>query len=164
MPRGVGFLRYWTLSNLPLFLLAAPVLAMMVKSGIDIVCQPGWPYPSESHAKAPLPASSSSSKTDSKSAAEASIDQADTTTARTRVLVVSMAVTQVLIAILALASYHVQIITRLASGYPAWCWWLAGCLISSDPGKKLLGDRIVVFGVMYALIQTALFACFLPPA
>lgn len=31
-PRGVGFLRYWTLSNVPLFLLATPSLILLLYS------------------------------------------------------------------------------------------------------------------------------------
>lgn len=81
---------------------------------------------------------------------------------RLGVLVGSMAVSQMLLVLLAVSSYHVQIITRLSSGYPAWYWWLAACLKSSK--TRAMGSGIVVFVIMYASIQGALFASFLPPA
>jgi len=68
-----------------------------------------------------------------------------------------------------LTSYHVQIITRLSSGYPVWYWWLA-CLTLEDEKIHLFGrtwhsSRIVSSWMIgYALIQAGLFASFLPPA
>lgn len=38
--RNVGFLKYWTLSNIPLFLLAAPCLFLIFKSGLSILLPP----------------------------------------------------------------------------------------------------------------------------
>lgn len=77
-------------------------------------------------------------------------------------LVWAMALSQVILSLLAITSYHVQIITRLASGYPIWYWWLARIL---GHGKtSSLGGKVVVFMIMYATIQGALFASFLPPA
>lgn len=78
------------------------------------------------------------------------------------VVVRSMVFAQVMIVALAFTSYHVQIITRLSSGYPAWYWWVAACLRS--PKTRGMGSGLVVFMVMYASIQAVLFASFLPPA
>jgi len=75
-------------------------------------------------------------------------------------LVRSAAAAQIALAVLALTTYHVQIITRISSGYPVWYWWLGGKLVRGEAW----GNRIVVFMVMYASIQGALFASFLPPA
>lgn len=75
-------------------------------------------------------------------------------------LIQSTAAAQVLLAVLAATTYHVQIITRISSGYPLWHWWLAGLLVRGDK----TGSRIVMFMVLYASIQGALFASFLPPA
>jgi phosphatidylinositol glycan class V len=69
---------------------------------------------------------------------------------------------QVMLAILAITSYHVQIITRIASGYPIWYWWLARRFFS--PKFSTSGNQVVIFMVMYASIQAVLFASFLPPA
>ncbi len=79
---------------------------------------------------------------------------------RLAALVQSAAVTQVVLAVLAFTSYHVQIITRLSSAYPLWYWWVAGLLVRGDK----TGGRVVVFMVVYAVVQGVLFASFLPPA
>lgn len=81
---------------------------------------------------------------------------------RLELVVRSMAVAQMLLVGLTFTSYHVQIITRLSSGYPAWYWWAAACLRSSK--TRQLGSALVVFSVMYASIQGVLYASFLPPA
>ncbi|GAB1315861.1 ER membrane glycoprotein subunit of the GPI transamidase complex-like protein [Madurella fahalii] len=127
-----GFLRYWTVSNLPLFLLAAPMLAVLVRSGVEQL------------------------RTDRR----LSLTDKPAESARLLSLVRSAAAAQVLLAVLAVTMYHVQIITRISSGYPLWYWWLAGSLIRQDKS----GSRIVTFMVMYASIQGVLFASFLPPA
>ena len=129
--RNVGFLRYWTVSNLPLFLLAAPMLVVMLKSGLGYLAVPQ------------LPAAGKPAET-----------------SRLSSLVQSAAAAQVLLALLAVTTYHVQIITRISSGYPLWHWWLAEKLIRGDKSASLL----VMFMVIYASIQGALFASFLPPA
>lgn len=89
--------------------------------------------------------------------------------ARLGVFVQATAAIQGVVAILALTSYHVQIINRLASGYFVWYWWIAGSLVESGDGeksglKKGTGRGLVVFMAMYAAIQGALYASFLPPA
>lgn len=86
-----------------------------------------------------------------------------------QILIGSAAAEQVLLAVLAVSTYHVQIITRISSGYPLWYWWLAQQLIGDGDmqqkqQKKKLGKGIVVFMVMYAAIQGVLFTSFLPPA
>lgn len=134
--RNSGFLHYWTLPNAPLFLLAAPMLFVMGKGGKDIFLQASRISPSQ--------------------------DQNNVDTARLKLVVRSMAAAQVLLVGLAVTNYHVQIITRLSSGYPAWYWWVAACLRSTK--TRQLGSGLVVFAVMYALIQGVLFASFLPPA
>lgn len=133
--KGNGFLRYWTVSNLPLFLLAAPMLTILIKSGIDTIREASAkPSPKEPKDHGP----------------------------RLRTMKISMAGAQVALAVLALTSYHVQIITRISSGYPVWYWWVAHRL--HDREKPWSGRCIVVFMVMYAIIQGVLFASFLPPA
>lgn len=76
---------------------------------------------------------------------------------------------QIALAALALTSYHVQIITRLSSGYPVWYWWVAS-LVLEDRKTSLMGRKwstafvISRWMVMYAMVQGGLFASFLPPA
>jgi phosphatidylinositol glycan class V len=74
----------------------------------------------------------------------------------------ALAGSQAILAVLAITTYHVQIITRISSGYPVWYWWVASCLM--DKKKQGYGAGIVMFMVMYAGIQGVLFASFLPPA
>lgn len=76
--------------------------------------------------------------------------------------VLTLAVIQTLVAVLAITNFHVQIITRLSSGYPVWYWWIAQRLRNGETRKT--GAMVVVFMVMYAGIQGGLFASFLPPA
>lgn len=81
---------------------------------------------------------------------------------RLATLIQCMAISQLILAVLAFTSYHVQIVSRLSSAYPIWYWWLAQSL-AGGPRSKMAGG-IVVFMVMYASIQGILFASFLPPA
>ncbi|KAJ0110133.1 hypothetical protein J7T55_000565 [Diaporthe amygdali] len=134
---NTGFLRYWTLSNAPLFALAAPMLFVMGKGGKDLFFQ--------------------GSRVSKEHGPASNLDSS-----RLVLVVRSMAFAQVLLAAMTFTSYHVQIITRLSSGYPAWYWWLAACLKS--PKTRNMGSGFVVFMVMYASIQAVLFASFLPPA
>ncbi|KAL0942065.1 gpi mannosyltransferase 2 [Colletotrichum truncatum] len=135
---GVGFLRYWTPSNIPLFALAAPVLALLIVSGLDVLKRPSGLERSPT------------------------ADKSGKNLSTKEIIVFSLAATQVLLAVLAITTYHVQIITRIASGHAVWYWWVAGCLL--DDEKRGLGVKVVTFSVMYAAIQGALFASFLPPA
>lgn len=79
-----------------------------------------------------------------------------------RLFVRTLAASQALLAVLAITNYHVQIISRLSSGYAVWYWWVAGCLL--DRRRQAWACRIIVFITMYAGIQGGLFASFLPPA
>ncbi|RYP90483.1 hypothetical protein DL770_003394 [Monosporascus sp. CRB-9-2] len=134
---NVGFLRYWMPGNIPLFLLAAPVLYLLMRSGVETLRAP------------------SSLLRSGETGPAASLAAAGR-------LLRSMALSQLVLAALAITNYHVQIITRLSSGYPLWYFWLAGML--GSPTNSAFGSKVVVFMVMYATIQGALFACFLPPA
>ncbi|KAJ3525485.1 hypothetical protein NM208_g11620 [Fusarium decemcellulare] len=132
--RDVGFLKYWTPNQIPLFILAAPMLTILIKSGIELVDEPSRGL------RTMVPGTN---------------DQC-------RLLVRTLAVMQTLLAVLAITNYHVQIISRLSSGYPVWYWWVASCFL--DKQRQGLGYGVVVFITMYAAIQGGLFASFLPPA
>jgi phosphatidylinositol glycan class V len=76
------------------------------------------------------------------------------------------AIPQLVLTVLALTTYHVQIITRISSGYMVWYWWLA-FLASEEPQarrKRGLPMIAVRWMVIYAIVQGGLFASFLPPA
>lgn len=133
--RNVGFLRYWTLPNVPLFLLAGPMLYLLAKSGADFFSRPH------------IINEGMKNSTVSDNLAS---------------LIRSMASAQLLLTVLAITNYHTQIITRISSGYPLWYLWLANQL--SHDKTAGFGKNFVIFMVMYAGIQGALFASFLPPA
>ncbi|KAK1775088.1 GPI mannosyltransferase [Copromyces sp. CBS 386.78] len=174
---NVGFFRYWTLPNIPLFLLAAPMLAILVKSALDQLSQrppspPATATTANADGKSITLTSASgpaSSASDTPSSGFVKSDESTKAHQRMQILIRSAAAEQVLLSVLAVSTYHVQIITRISSGYPLWYWWLAQQLIGAGGGdknknKKKLGKGIVVFMVMYAAIQGVLFTSFLPPA
>ncbi|KAK6581506.1 hypothetical protein PZA11_006197 [Diplocarpon coronariae] len=134
-----GFLRYWKFSNLPLFLLATPMLALLTVSGL-------WGLSSEAgRQQEPAPSARKESRGDH----------------ATRQVLRNLAFSQLILVILTLTTAHVQIITRISSASPVWLWYAA---LASPEGHPLLGRNLVQFVVVYALVQGALFASFLPPA
>ena len=81
----------------------------------------------------------------------------------------SLAIPQLVLVLLALTTYHVQIITRLSSGYPLVYWALVSLMMRYEKLLVLNREWNVVQGltrwmVFYGLIQAGLFASFLPPA
>lgn len=151
---GVGFMKYWTLNNLPLFLLAAPMLAMLLWAGY-------LGFLRADHL-AVLAISGEGKKH----------DDFDDTKIFTSVLA-RLAVPQLVLAVLAATSFHVQIINRISSGYAVWYIVLAIAIqADSEERTRLLGRHLedgtlkwlVRAMVMYAMVQGGLFACFLPPA
>lgn len=143
LKRNVGFLRYWTLSNLPLFALAAPLLVLMFVSAIWAV-RASTSQPSETE---PREQAASASKS---------------------VIIRTLALPQLVLVILALTNFHVQIITRISSAYPVLYIWLASHLGQRQPTlphwMPVEPQFIVYWMVVYALVQGSLFAGFLPPA
>ncbi|PWY87607.1 DUF409 domain protein [Aspergillus heteromorphus CBS 117.55] len=145
---NVGFLRYWTASNIPLFLLAMPMLAILCRSSLwalDVAVPFIFPR------------------------ALSGVDQSSSS-ATTASLLLRLAVPQGILALMALTSYHVQIINRISSGYPLWYWYLV-YLVSGNWGQSrptLQDSRTFTVAVRamvaYALIQATLFGSFLPPA
>lgn len=146
--RGVGFLRYWTVSNIPLFLLAAPMLLILFLSSF-------WAM------GASTPASAFNVSLKSVSAPSSS--PAST-------LLTRLAVAQFILTAMALTSYHVQIVNRISSGYPLWYWYLAcqalGASERTLPTAKNHNyfPALVQVMAIYALVQGVLFGSFLPPA
>lgn len=133
---NVGFLRYWTPGNIPLFLLAAPMIYLMMRCSLEMLISYTVGFGKQAAAV--------------RCQSDASI------------LIQAMALSQLILATLAVTSYHIQIITRISSGYPLWYFWLSRCL--GDSKTCNFGSGVVVCMVMYAAIQGALFASFLPPA
>jgi phosphatidylinositol glycan class V len=88
----------------------------------------------------------------------------------------SLAAPQLILAILTFAKHHVQIITRMASGYPVWYFWIADLLMKEYSSvrleKKEVGSQkqhsyaslAITYMISYTAVQGVLFASFLPPA
>ncbi|KAF3481377.1 GPI mannosyltransferase 2 [Arthroderma uncinatum] len=148
--RNVGFLRYWTFSNLPLFCIAAPAICILVYSGIRVwatllpmLAEPGQ-----------------------KDGGETKADSDSSYSLRYQA---RLALPQVVLALLAVTNYHIQIVNRISSGYPLWYWFLASCLVSEKRNSttlpRWLSSHVILrVTVMYGLVQACLFASFLPPA
>ncbi|KAK3079828.1 hypothetical protein LTS18_003794 [Coniosporium uncinatum] len=178
---NVGFLRYWTASNVPLFLLAAPMLYLLFSTGIRALAMR-----TERTSRSPPPSSTSR---DSRNNSAVQTGEALFAVQMLR----RLAVPQLLLALLALTSFHVQIVIRIASAYPVWYILLASDMLGDDAvgeqagkergaikgrtdnevrgrGGGRTGERkewtpVLVKGLMiYGLVQAGLFASFLPPA
>ena len=139
MGRNVGFLRYWTLSNLPLFALAGPILFCFWTSTI-------WAWSLHDQGK-------------------------DKDLPIGHIVLRRLSIPSATLGVLAFTTYHVQVLTRLSSGYPVWDWWLAWEIVETQKQaraegalRRNLGIWVVRWMVMYGVIQAALFASFLPPA
>ncbi|KAL8752303.1 MAG: hypothetical protein Q9199_005839 [Rusavskia elegans] len=150
---NVGLFRYWTLSNAPLFLLATPMLLILIASALKFL--PPSERPSSAIDKTkPLPINEFRER--------GWLSPVGVDVAR------RLAVPQLILALLALTNYHVQIVTRISSGYPLWCWWLASRIVARDcielAGCEISVKVVVMWMVIYACLQAGLFAAFLPPA
>jgi phosphatidylinositol glycan class V len=80
-----------------------------------------------------------------------------------------LALPQLVLSFVAITSFHVQIVNRIASGYPLWYlmiaeWLMDGQTTSGNATAHRRGQWAVRGMVGYALIQGILFANFLPPA
>ncbi len=154
--RDVGFLKYWTVSNIPLFLLAAPMLYILAQSA-RWGC--GWTRT----------ASGASKETTRSTTGKRKTKEPKSTSFTNRDILRRISIPQAVLATLALTNYHVQVITRLSSGYPVWYWWLASMIIDArDPqifGRRWRPAKTTVrWIIIYGVVQGGLFASFLPPA
>ncbi|KAF2231220.1 glycosyltransferase family 76 protein [Viridothelium virens] len=170
---GTGFLKYWKISNIPLFILSSPMLYFLIVSALEILTSVARPADyrhtrSNTHNEDIV----MSQKSDSRSVSS-------NTKAPRKNILLRLALPQLLVSVLALTYFHVQIINRLSSGYPLWYLWVASQLVedhsvfvptqrrTNPSAKRPSGSQsqIIVRGmVMYAIIHAGLFSCFLPPA
>jgi len=139
--RNVGLFRYWTLSNLPLFLLAAPMLTILIKSAL-------WAFNFNPDQKA-----------DMLTRGDKNAGIAHDT--ETFPILRNLAVQQLLLALLTMTTAHVQIVTRISSAFPVWLWYAA---VPTKERDSVLVRNLVRFMVIYSVIQGGLFASLLPPA
>ena len=145
--RDVALFSYWTVSNVPLFLLAAPMLWILSYSAFQAL----WPVSTSRHGTSEGQATNPNKEQIEEGA------------------LVRLALPQLVLGVLALFVYNVQIITRLSSGYPLWYIWLAERLVNSrklgHTETSLLGSKSITrFMILYAVIQGGMYASFLPPA
>ncbi|KAK6433689.1 ER membrane glycoprotein subunit of the GPI transamidase complex-like protein [Oleoguttula sp. CCFEE 5521] len=167
---NVGLFNYWTLSNAPLFLLATPMLVIFFSTAYTALHHGHvGSEPEKIHVQ----------QTKSKDPDEEPFKAAMFVHVMRR-----LALPQLLLAVLALSSFHVQIVNRISSGYPLWYIMLAMAVhVGADPsaGKNYTVGRYALvsrFGkwsgvvarwtvrlmVIYPIVQAGLFASFLPPA
>ncbi|KAF2842075.1 glycosyltransferase family 76 protein [Patellaria atrata CBS 101060] len=144
---NVGFLRYWTLSNLPLFLLGAPMLFLLLWSSyITFQKRNITRDPKGTKTRFPRP-----------------------NVGQEHMCLRSFALVQIVLALLALTSFHFQVITRISSGYPLWYLVVAQKAVAATAKEENREDHhfaqsTVLWMVTYAVIQGGLYASFLPPA
>jgi phosphatidylinositol glycan class V len=148
----VGFLSYWTPNNIPLFLLAAPMLAVLLITATAALLEP----------QKLLASVTGTSKTGSEGERRLFTH-----------VCFQLAIPQMILAAMATTSFHVQIINRISSGCALWYVVLAILVVdrSGGPQQGLVGmlggkNREVLVRVMaaYAIVQGGLYAAFLPPA
>lgn len=149
--RNVGLFRYWTVSNLPLFIMAAPMLWILVHSSLDVL-RPAF---TQMLHRRSVPPSRTKSHLQGSALGKYKLPE--------------LAVPQLVLALMAFMTFHVQIVNRIASGYPTWYITMAVNMVgtqTSIPELKtiLANDRFVKGMVIYGIIQGVLFANFLPPA
>ena len=150
MCRNVGFLKYWTAGNIPLFVLAVPMLALMSSSALVAL-------------KEAADVRTRARGSDGQGQTHDSLDTGFETAVWAR-----LAMPQLMLTVLALTSFHVQTITRIASGYVLPYLLLGSMMTGEGLGarvKQYIEPKWVVrWMIMYATIQGGLYASFLPPA
>ncbi|KAK7692820.1 hypothetical protein QCA50_004455 [Cerrena zonata] len=140
-----GFLLYWTLSQLPNFLLCAPVLALLLWFSAYYILRVLLPYTLHflfPHSlRIPNPPSA-------------------LTSPLLTMKLAPHAIHAFLFTLLLLFASHTQIILRLAASMP-FTYWAAAHLCLKYP---VWGKRWVTWSVVWGAISIVLWATFLPPA
>lgn len=163
--RGNGFLAYWTFSNSPLFLIAAPTLMLLFSTAYMILFGQ-WPLAI------------------TKPAGKKGSGESQGQTGGNGMILRALAAPQLLLSVLCLTSFHVQIVNRISSGYPVW--YIALAMFIVNKGERPVGNLttpglvssvtsrtlssagsqkgLVRVMMLYGIIQAGLYASFLPPA
>lgn len=133
---NVGFLRYWLLSNVGLFAIAAPTLVLLSASAIDALRGKLYSTRLETGNNISFVKGASGRRpglirTVSDHVTTMIRKITDDSRSNTAFAPATFALSQLLLAFLALTTFHVQIITRLASGSPLWYLWLGGLVADS---------------------------------
>ncbi|KAI6245252.1 GPI mannosyltransferase 2 [Erysiphe necator] len=140
---NVGLFRYWKLSNLPLFLISAPMYCLIFASGI-------WAL--------------------NLTITKNFLKNLDSTGGlkinyRYCLIVRNLAISQLILSIVTFTTAHAQIISRTSSSYPVWIWFLTSLLLSQKKSKfEPLVKGLTSYLTTYGIVQAGLFSSFLPPA
>ncbi|KAF2749548.1 glycosyltransferase family 76 protein [Sporormia fimetaria CBS 119925] len=147
---NVGFLRYWSIPNIPLFMLAMPMLLLLSATSMAVLRE-GLMGP----VSGDQPPISKSVRSKTWNAGIRHLPE--------------LALPQLFLVVAATTSFHVQVINRLSSGYPLWYLVLAEWITDAsprrnDPKATAKSQFTVRWMVMYSIFQGLLFVDFLPPA
>lgn len=134
----VGFLRYWTLQQLPNFLLAAPVLALLTWGSLSFLFKVGFP------------SLISSKPLSSRNASHPLLSPS----------FLPHAIHALILTLTLLFAAHTQIILRFASSMP-FTYWSAARLFFEHPKYA---KAWVVWSVAWGAVSVVLWVAFLPPA
>lgn len=117
-----GFLKYWSLANVPNFLFAMPTIVLTAQSIQFFVV--------DNPTKNVLP----------------------------------LILINALLLVGGVFWGHVQILTRISSFLPMMYWFVASMAVSDTPVYRTYSRYCLQFFIVWSLVQTSLFAAFLPPA
>jgi phosphatidylinositol glycan class V len=132
---NVGFLRYWTLSQLPNFLLSTPTLLLIFSFSVHHL-RDTW-------------------LGSSKRKGESQLDLAFQ-----NVTITPHAIHAIIFSFILIFASHTQIVLRLAASMP-FVYWAAAWLVCEHPS---LGRFWVTWSVLWGITSTICWATFLPPA
>jgi phosphatidylinositol glycan class V len=132
---NVGFLRYWTLSQLPNFLLAAPTLLVILTFSLHHLKGTGL----------------GSSKRKPEPRLHCAFQNATIT---------PHAIHGIIFSFILIFASHTQIVLRLAASMPL-VYWAAAWLLSEHPA---IGRLWVTWSLLWGITSVICWATFLPPA
>lgn len=141
---GMGFLHYWTPNNIPNFLFAFPTLAIMWKSG----CYYSYYLPNYIKTHTIVP----------------EVGDYERRVLRKIEYLSPYLVVQGIMFFSCLATWHVQIITRVGSCLPVLYWYTAEMLMSTQLTQVKTGKIILRYFMVWIVVQGIFFSAFLPPA
>lgn len=164
--RNVGPFRYWTLQQVPNFVLSGPVIVMSLYAS--------WTYYSHNtkqHIYATLPFLSSAINADARASSKSPTEpnsRHDRTKARIETLtfprpflsssLLPFIHLHTALTLLLLVSAHVQIVLRVCVTNPVLFWFIA-----ANPNERIQ-RRWIMYCVTWGAVSIVLWACFLPPA
>ncbi|KAG8987925.1 ER membrane glycoprotein subunit of the GPI transamidase complex-like protein [Tulasnella sp. JGI-2019a] len=174
---NVGFFRYWEMSQVPNFILAAPVLVLVMSTSISEIMGFGRSVQEYQRRTGSWRSAIQQSMTPNKT-------EKPTSAELTRILgrtwsTLPHAMHAMVLSSILLFASHVQIALRLSSSIPYMYWAAAQLLMDDereegvhDAGERLAPTKLrrkwgriwVFYAVIWGVISSVLWATFLPPA